>query len=161
MLRDPRGRALIVFTPLCAVIGAVVGLIVVPAYIHWDIIRQCGGHPFPLTMGREDVRMFTTILCCGGLLILGPGLIFASSVVRGRWGAAVVLGLSLLFPWSIIVLVALLMTPPDGLWYRCLVNAQAILSLPVINWGLALGLLNLLQRVRWFPMASSSRPSVP
>jgi len=160
-LRDPRWRALIVFTPLCGVIGAVVGLIVVPAYIHWDIIRQCGGHPFPLTMGREDVRMFTTILCCGGVFILAPGLIFVSSLVRGRWGAAAVLGLSLLFPWSIIVLVALLMTPPDGLWYRCLLNAQAILSLPVINWMLAMGLLNLLQRARRFPTSAVSRPSLP
>jgi len=155
MLYDPRWRACAIFAPMCAVVGAIVGLVVVPAYIHWDLIRQCGGHPFPPTLGRKDVLMFTSFLCGGGLLILGPALIFAPAHTWGRWRQAIALGVSLPYPWGILVLVALLMTPPDGLWYRCFLNAAAFLSLPVINWGLALASLKLLQKARWFSSTRS------
>ena len=104
--------------------------------------------------------MFTAFLCGGGLLILGPALIFASWQRQRRLWQAIALLLSLFYPWGIFALVALLFTPPDGLWYRCIVNAAASLSLPVLNWGLAMGLLNLLQRAGWFPTLQSNGPSM-
>ena len=117
---------------ICVACGALVAFVVVPFYIHLDMIHNFGLALLPTdALGAQDIIPFFSVL-------LGSSFVMAVCFTAARDQPLLALLVSLLFcPFSILSPLIIFLTDDKGIWYRGLLNAIAFLSLPVLQWLLA------------------------